>query len=180
MRLYTCIDELFGREYFRTGMIKVCPRDDKIGVIAFSPVGLLQSMPEDSIMLEFEVPNFSSFVPNLRPRESNRVMYVSLSNCERTDMGYVFRLESKFVLKAVYIAPDCQITWREVRLELKKGRNEGVGINILTTDVLAEGNDKMTTVIEQYWPCKRGLRCLKRSRERPSVYDESFISDVGR
>ena len=176
MKLYKCIDELDGREFLSSGRIEVLPRDEQFGEILFSPVSKLQEIAEDGIMLEFEVPGYSSLSSSLWPREGSRILPVALSNCERIDAECVFRLEPKFKLKTVFIAPDCQITWSEVRSLLKKSGNEGTVIKSLIRETSAEGN--VTTVQEQYWPWKYGLKLLKRNINHPSVCDETFIPDV--
>lgn len=176
MKLYMCIEELVGREFLRSGRIEVFPRDEQFGEILFYPVSQLQEITVDGMMLEFEVPDYSSLSSSLWPRESYRILPVALSDCERIDAEYVFRLEPKFKLKAVFIAPDCQITWREVRSLLKKSGNEGTVIKILTRETSAEGN--VMTVQEQYRSWKCGLKLLQRNINHPSVCDETFIPDV--
>ena len=176
MKLYKCVDELVGREFLLTGRVEVFPRDEQNGEILFSPVRQFQELAVDGMMLEFEVPDYSSLSTSLRPREGSRILPVALSNCERIDAEYVFKLEPKFRLKAVFIAPDCQVTWREARLHLKKSGNKGTVIKILALEMSAEGN--VMTVLEQYWPWRCGLKLLKRNINHPSVCDETFIPDV--
>ena len=179
MKLYKCMDEVSGREFLRTGRVKVDCRDGKSGVIFFSPQKRPQDIPADSLMLEFEVSDYSLLDPSSRPREQERTMHIQLSNSERIDTEYWIKLVYDFKLETIYIAPDCQIGWKYVRRHLKAMGHAQAEIKILAREFLSGENRAIMVIDEWFAPKENGLQHLKRNAKCPNEYEVEVVEDVG-
>ena len=178
MKLYKCMDEDSGREFLRAGEIMLDQVDDNGGWILFSPESLLQNVPSEGLMVEFEVHDYASFVPSVRPREGVRMLPVRLFDCTHIGSEYWSKLKSDFRIGAIYIAPDCQIGWRRARLCMKAMGHAQAEIKILARELLSGDNREVMVIDEWFVPGGNGLQHFKRNPNCPNIYNENVVPDV--